>query len=53
MPPPPMTRLGLWLPHHFSCTDSNNIEVTDRFGIKIGKINVRLPPLNLGAKYSI
>lgn len=35
MPPPLMTRLGLWLPHHFS----NIIEVTDWLGIKIRKIN--------------
>lgn len=49
MPPPPVTRLGLWLPHHFS----NNVEVTDWLGIKIRKINVRVPPLNLGAKYPI
>lgn len=50
MPPPLMTRLGLWLPHHFSCTDSNNVEVTDWLGIKIRKINVRVPSLNLGGE---
>lgn len=56
MPPPPMTRLGLWPPSSpatAACTDDNNIEVTDWLGIKIRKINVGVPPPSLGAKHPI